>query len=78
MNKEEQKYKDANYVKHDIAIAKDMEGILKLNGINFKVTILRMVRYMAPPLRVAKDCFNEAYKPGCTFAEIIINGGELK
>lgn len=77
MSEEEQKCKDADYVKHDIDVAKGMEGTLKINDIVFKGTILRMTRYIPPSLRVAKDCF-KVYKPGSIFVEIVINSGELK
>ena len=77
MSEEEQKCKDAGYIEHDIDATKDMKGTLKINDIEFKVTVLRMTRYMPPPLRVAKDCF-KIHKPGSLFAEISINSGELK
>lgn len=77
MNEEEQKCKDAGYIEHNIDAAKDMEGTLKINDMEFKVTVLRMTRYMPPPLRVAKDCF-KIYKPGNIFASISIDSGELK
>ena len=67
----EQKCKDANYRKEDINSLKDKRGTLKVNNMEFEVTILRMTRYVPPPLRVAKTCFT-SHKPGCTFAEVRI------
>lgn len=77
MSEEEQKCKDAGYIEHDIDTAKGMEGTLKINDIEFKVTVLRMTRYMPPSLHVAKDCF-KIHKHGGIFASISIDSGELK
>lgn len=78
MNKEEQKCKDANYRKVDmIGLLKDKEGILKVDNMEFKGTILRMTRYMPPPLRVTKTCFT-SHKPGCIFTEMRIDSVDTK
>lgn len=73
MNKEEQKCKDANYKEKDIGnYLKVKEGTLKVGDFEFKITILRMTRYMPPPLRATKTCFT-SHKPGCIFAEVRID-----
>ena len=75
MNKEEQKCKDAGYINCDVDAdsLKDIEITLTINGEKFKsATILRLTRYMPPPLRVTKTCFT-LHKPGYLFMEICID-----
>ena len=73
MSKEEDECKEARYDSASAIAFTDEQakGELKILDKTFKVKILRMTRYRAPPLRAGHTCFTYI-KPGKTFIELEI------